>query len=169
MSLIEKAIGAENWPKTRKLIKAQLTKSPDDHWLLTRLGLTYYEQRQYRRSLIYSKKAYAIAPDCPLVLWDYAGTLEMIGRLSEAISVYQKLIRRDTKRIAYGTCGEGLAWARGLICDCHYRLAHYYIKKKNLSSAIKSFEKHIAMRGPGSRSIYPLNKVRSEIKQASGI
>ncbi len=160
---IEKAIDAEDWAKARKLIKAELTKEPDDRWLITRLSLTYYEQKQYGRALTYSRKAYAIAPNCPLVLWDYAGDLEMLGRVSQAMIIYQKIIRRGVQRIAYGECGEGLRWARGLICDCHYRLAHCFLRKKNRSSARKHFKKHLAMRGTGSRSIYPLAAIRGEM------
>jgi tetratricopeptide (TPR) repeat protein len=164
MNTIEKAIHVEDWPKARKLIKAELFNYPDDHWLLTRLGLTYYEQGQYKRALQYSEKALTIAPDCPLVLWEYAGTLEMLGRVSDAMSIYQRLIKKGVKRVAYGECGEGLAWAKGMICDCYYRLAHCYIKQKNPRAAMKSFKKHISMRGAGCRSIYPIREVRAEIK-----
>ena len=36
---------AENWSAARKAIRLMLRSSPDDHWLLTRLGLTYYRTK----------------------------------------------------------------------------------------------------------------------------
>ena len=54
---IEFAIGREDWKQARKLIRMWLRRSPNSHWLLTRMGLTYYEQRQYRRALGYERRA----------------------------------------------------------------------------------------------------------------
>jgi hypothetical protein len=34
-----------------KLIRAVLRKEPDSHWLLTRLGLAYCEERNYKKAL----------------------------------------------------------------------------------------------------------------------
>src|SRR5207249_3788765 len=62
---IESAIGREDWKQARKLIRMWLRRSPKSHWLLTRMGLTYYEQRQYRRALAYERRALRIAPRCP--------------------------------------------------------------------------------------------------------
>jgi tetratricopeptide (TPR) repeat protein len=65
---IEKLIEAEDWERARGLIRAALRAELADHWLLTRLSLTYYEQRRYRTALRWSDKALALGPDCPLVL-----------------------------------------------------------------------------------------------------
>jgi tetratricopeptide (TPR) repeat protein len=161
---IEKTIEIEDWTKARKIIRTELKRDSKNHWLITRLGLTYYEQKQYKRALTYSKKAYAIAPKCPLVLWDYAGALEMLGRVQEAIEIYQRLIQKGVKRIAYGTCGEGLAWARGLVSDCYYRLAHCYKHQKENKKAVDAIKKHLSLRGPGCRSIYTIKEARYKLK-----
>lgn len=104
---IEKALDDDDWVGARHLIEAALEGQPDDHWLLTRLGLTYYEQRHYEQALAYSSRALALAPECPLVLWDYAGALEMLDRPEEALQIYQRLVDRGVDSIAYGECGEG--------------------------------------------------------------
>ncbi len=109
---IEALLAAEDWEAARSLIRTRLATEPDSHWLLTRLGLTYYEQRRYRQALRYEGQALRLAPRCPLVLWDYAGTLDMLGRTSEALRIYRRLIRRGVERLAFGECGEGRAWAR---------------------------------------------------------
>jgi tetratricopeptide (TPR) repeat protein len=144
-------------------VQAQLRRSPNDHWLLTRLGLTYYEQRRYKQALRYELLALAEAPHCPLALWDYAGSLEMLDQTEAALKVYMRLVRRGIQRIAFGDCGEGLGWARGLIADCHYRMAGCYAALQRPKMAIKSLKRHIGLRGPGCRSIYSLAKVRKEL------
>jgi hypothetical protein len=88
----------------------------------------------------------------------------VLGRLPEAIEIYQKLIRRGVESMAYGDCGEGLAWARGLICDCHYRLAHCHKHQNKNREAIRAFKKALSLRGHGCRSIYPIKEMRSELK-----
>jgi tetratricopeptide (TPR) repeat protein len=157
---IEKSIDAERWKEARQKIRLALRKEPDDHWLLTRLGLTYYEERNYSRALFYATKAMKIAPACPLVLWDYAGTLSMLDRNKEAIAIYQKLVKRGEKRIAYGRCGEGLSWARGLVADCLYRIGICYEDNGQTKRACHYYQQHLARRGPGCRSIYSAIEVK---------
>lgn len=160
---IEAAIKHSDWPRARRLVRAALGKEPDSHWLITRLSLTYYEEREYERSLDLLQRAYEIAPRCPLVLWDLVGTFDMLGRYEEAISVYQRLLRRGVTAVAFGDCGEGIAWARGLLADCWYRLAQCQKKTGQRDQAVLSYKNHLQARGPGCRSIYPLQDVRHEL------
>ena len=156
-------IEAEDWPAARRAIRAELRSDPTNHWLLTRLGLTYYEEKDYKQALECERRALAEAPDCPLVLWDYAGSLQMLGRGQDALKIYRRLIRRGISEIAFDDCGEGLAWARGLVADCYYRMAGYYRASRRPAMAIKSLTSHLTLRGPGCRSIYPLPMVRKEL------
>ena len=157
---IETAIRAENWPRARALIKNDLRRTPDSHWLLTRLGLTYYEQRQYKRALHYSAKALDIAPLCPLVLWDYAGCLAMLDRNKAALSVYRRIVRRGVKRLANGVCGEGKVWARSMVVDCYYRMAICHKNRRDGKQAAIAYRKHLALRAAGYRSYYSIEEVR---------
>ncbi|MDX2166831.1 MAG: tetratricopeptide repeat protein [Deltaproteobacteria bacterium] len=156
ISPIEKSIRAGRWLTARKAIERALMIDPHNHWLLTRLGLTYYELRDYSAALRCSEQALVLNPKCPLALWDYAGTLQMLDRHREAIEVYRSLLRRGAKRIAHGRCGEGVARARGLIADCHYRLAESLTALGRADEALAAFTKHLDLRGPGCRSIYLL-------------
>src|SRR4051794_37354708 len=118
---IDVAIAREEWDEARTLIRRWLRHAPDDHWLLARLSLTYYEQKQYGKALKYAAEALQTAPNCPLSIWDYAGALDMLGQSKKALVLYAGLIRRGEEKLAYGECGEGIQWARSLIADCHYR------------------------------------------------
>lgn len=162
---IEAAINLERWKRARRLIRAELRKEPRSHWLLTRLGLTYYEEHEYRASLRYSKMALKLAPSCPLALWDYAGSLQMLGRHRAALLVYGKILSRSIAPIANGDCGEGLSWARGLLADCHYRQAISHKRSGDQQIAIRAYRKHLKMRGPGCQSIYPIRTVRKQLSE----
>jgi tetratricopeptide (TPR) repeat protein len=161
---IEELIEKEDWPEARKEILSKLEKDPEDHWLLTRLGLTYYEERDYEKALKIEEMAYRIAPHCPLVLWDYAGTLQMLGRHKEAIKVYRRILAKGIDEIAYGECGEGKAWGRGLIADCYYRLSDSHRDLGEDTKAVRAFETHLDLRGPGCHSIYPLGSLNKKLQ-----
>jgi predicted Zn-dependent protease len=47
----------EDWSGARRLILPELKKTPDSHWLLDRLSVTYYEQRKYAEALRIIRKA----------------------------------------------------------------------------------------------------------------
>jgi tetratricopeptide (TPR) repeat protein len=155
---IEAAVRRNDLLGARSLILRELPENPRSHWLLTRLSLTYYEQRNYRRALQIVQKALRLAPKCPLALWDYAGALQMLGRHREALSVYRRLVRRGVEAIANGECGEGRARACGLVADCHLRISRSLDALGQRRAALTALEKHLDLRGPGCRSIYPLEE-----------
>lgn len=151
---IEAAIDAEDWSVARILIETALESEPDNHWLITRLGLTYYEQYDYELSLQYSCAALEIAPTCPLALWDCAGSLDMLKRYDEAAHYYRQLIDAGDDAIAFGDCGEGLDWARSLVRDCHFRLGDCLRKTYDFCAAIQQYERYLELRLLGWGSIY---------------
>ncbi len=105
---IEQLISAGRWTGARAAILAALDAEPSSRWLLARLALTYYEQRQYSEALEIAEQARRLAPRCPLVLWEFAGALHMLGRRSDAIRVYQRLVggALDRSRVV----SAGRAW-----------------------------------------------------------
>jgi tetratricopeptide (TPR) repeat protein len=137
-------------------LRRRLKAEPRHHWLLTRLSSVHYEQRRYALALKYAEKAFAEAPSCPLVLWDYAGALQMRGRHDEALDLYARIVTRGVKRIASGECGEGKAWARGLVSDSHYRASLSLKAIGNEEASLSAFALCLDLRGPGCRSIYRL-------------
>jgi tetratricopeptide (TPR) repeat protein len=160
---IEKYLLQEDWQIARAIILKELKKTPGDHWLLTRLSLTYYEEHKYKKALKIVEKALKYAPKCPLVLWDYAGTLDMIGQHQEAIKIWKRLLRIGIDKIAYGECGEGLRWARSLLNDSRYRIGRSYRKMGKLKQASNYIFAHISHRTPGTPSIYLLSTVKREL------
>jgi tetratricopeptide (TPR) repeat protein len=156
---IESLIREGRWNAARRAITIALRSKPTSHWLIARLGLTYYEQRQYSRGLKFTTRALELSPRCPLALWDYAGTLQMLARDAEAIAIYRRLIQRGPVRIAKDPCGERLSRSRGLVADCHLRLSDSLHSLGDEVGAERHFVKHLDMRGPGCQSIYPLKEI----------
>ena len=142
-------------------LRRQLAAEPRHHWVLTRLSSVYYEQRRYALALRYAAKAFAEAPWCPLVLWDYAGALQALGRHHEALDLYARIVTRGVDRIATGDCGEGRAWARGLVADSHYRASISLKAIGQEEASMSAFEQCVDLRGPGCRSIYRLDELHA--------
>lgn len=40
---VETLLDAGKWAEARRLLRSGLRREPDHHWLLTRIGTTYYE------------------------------------------------------------------------------------------------------------------------------
>ncbi len=172
---IDHAMDKEDWESARRLILQKLEADPEDHWLTTRLATTFYEQRDYAAAREWSEKAMRLAPECPLVLWDYAGALDMTGREEEAIRIWRRLIERGAERIAADECGEGLRWAESLVNDCRYRAALSSFDLGKTEEALRLLREHLANRKPGLPSLYTLRDVRAKermmlgSKQTSGV
>lgn len=164
---IEALIAREKWPEARRLIQGLLKDRPDDHFMLSRLALTHYEQRAYRKAIGLERRALLLAPQCPLALWGLAGTHHMLGHLDEASRIYRRLIRRGAQRIARGRCGEGIRDARRLIADCWFRLGQVRELEGNPAGAKAAYRKHLSARNPCG-SIYSAADVRRRLKALGG-
>ena len=100
----------------------------------------------------------------PLALWEYAGSLQMLGRHGQALAAYEKITQQGAQRIAVEKCGEGLARAKGLIADCYYRMMDSLDAIGERVGATEMLVKHLDMRGPGCESIYALDELSREAR-----
>ena len=156
---VNRAIAQENWSCLRQLVRDELAKNGDghiDHWLLDRLAISYYEQRDYKKAYKILKEAEKLAPQCPLVLWDLAGTLDMLGEKPAAIGIWRRLIHRGYQSVAADECGEGVRWAKSLLNDCRYCLAMSLWDIGEIRQAYRELQQHLKHRSPGLPSIYPI-------------
>jgi tetratricopeptide (TPR) repeat protein len=146
----------EKWKEARALIEKARAKpgAGDDHWLLTRLATTYYEERNYKKALQLSEQARELASDCPLVLWDLAGALDALGRSQEAIDVYMGLIERGPEKVGQEECGEGLEWAIDLLTDCFYRVSVCLKHLDRPKPAWEFFVRYAQLVAAGAHSMY---------------
>src|SRR5437762_3588773 len=84
-----------NWEKAQQLLEQERDKAPEDHWVLTQLGVTLYEQKKFGDALPLFLASLRIVPDCPLTLWNLAGTLDALGNPAAAAKVYTWLLGND--------------------------------------------------------------------------
>jgi tetratricopeptide (TPR) repeat protein len=151
---INDAFKRERWSSARKLIAAELDKDPENHWLISRLGTTYYEQKDYKRSLQLAKKAHALKQDCPLVLWDLAGSLFANGKTRHALRIYCNLIKNGRRFATQKPCGEGTKWMFSLMCDCMFMMAVCHVELGNLPLATRCLARFLEWRTKSEGGIY---------------
>ena len=158
--------GGNRWRGNRRKILLLLKKEPKSHWLLTRLGTTYWQEGKNDLATKYIKQALKIQPSCPLALWDYGSALSSARRERAALGVFRKIIRINVRRIAFDDCGEGMRWAKSLVNDSRYRAAassHSLGLKKESRSY---FRQHFANRAPGIPSLYTRRYVMAKCLEA---
>ena len=169
---VNTAIAKQNWSCLRQLVLDEMAKNRDghsDHWLLDRLSLSYYEERDYKSAYKVIKEAEELAPECPLVLWDLAGTLDMLGDKSAAIDIWRRLIKRGYQSVASDECGEGIRWAKSLLNDCRYRVAISLWDIGDVKQAYREMQQHLKHRSPGIPSVYPIQEARAELEKLSSL
>lgn len=162
-ALLTEYFEQEEWGSARRLIQQALVTAPNNHWLLTRLSTTYYEQHDYERAEEYARNALRVAPRCPLARWDCAGALDMLGREQDAIEIWKELVAQDVQELAYDECGEGLRWAQSLVNDSRYRIGLSYLSLGNTRQARKYLMDHLRNRKRGLPSLYRLAEVKRRI------
>lgn len=113
---LDDLLEAGEWELARQRLERELGYDPLNHWLLTQIGVTYYECKQYRKSLTWFMKAYKIVPDCPLTLWNIAGALDALRKHALAVKIYSWLL--DSKRTSDDDpCWESDEWTDSLKAD----------------------------------------------------
>jgi tetratricopeptide (TPR) repeat protein len=169
---VERLMSLEKWHAAQELIQQELARLPRGdwmtHWWLARLSSTYFEQDKYLRALDAIQQAATVAPNCPLVLWDLAGSLAMVGNTHQAINIYKKLIVRGVRGLGQSQCGEGDQWARALISDCYFWLGLCHDDLKERATAIRYFRRYLVRRADGSGSLYDEAEAITEIERIEG-
>jgi hypothetical protein len=157
---IEQNIEEDKYAEAREILIKYLTIEPNNHWILTRISSTYYEEFNYMKALEFAQKAYKVSPNCPLVLWDLAGALDMVNKEKEAIDIWSSLINKGELALAFEECGEGLRSARAFINDSRYRIGLSYKDLEENNKAKKYIKIHLENRQRGQFSRYSLKEVR---------
>jgi Tetratricopeptide repeat len=169
---VERLMRLEKWDAARQMIQQELARLPNGdwmtHWWLARLSSTYFEQDKYSQSLDAIQQAATIAPNCPLVLWDLAGTLAMLGDTHQAIDIYKKLIARGVRGLNQTQCGEGDQWARALISDCYFWLALCHDDLQESAAAVRHFRRYLVRSADGSGGLYDEAEALAEIERIEG-
>jgi tetratricopeptide (TPR) repeat protein len=160
---IEELLAREKWDDARKRLQKELAREPESHWLLTQLGVTYYEQGRYQEALRHFLASLEIVPDCPLTLWNLAGTLDALGKPEEAIAIYTWLIRSKATP-AEDPCWESEVWTNALKTDCVYRLGVCFEHQGRKDSAEHCFRRYIDLLLAGMNGSYPIDEAARPVR-----
>ena len=149
------------------LIERELEVDPENHWLLTQLGVTYYERRRYDEALKRFAASFAIVPDCPLTLWNMAGTLDALGKSESAVSFYTWLLESE-KSAADDPCWESREWAETLKADCVYRLGGCYRHLGDDKRAAHYYRQYVNFLLVGVEGTYSMDDALRHLRGANG-
>ena len=164
-TLLNEYIMTENWHDAKLLLKSELQKNPDDHFLLTQFGEVLYEMQEYEKAIEFTEKAYKLAPNCPLTLNNHAVVLYINEKNNEAIQIWKNLLEKNINEIAESECGDGLKYAKSLINDIRFRIGDAYLANNEREEALNYYKLHLTNRKRGLFSNFTKNEVEKEIKE----
>lgn len=160
---IEDLFRRNRWDEARRLLEAERAKDPTNHWLITQIGVTFYEQREYEAALQRFRESLTIVEDCPLTLWNLAGTLDALGYYTDSIRVYTWLLRSE-KSAEDDPCWESGEWADSLKADCVYRLGVCFDHLGRKRKAEDCYRRYLDLLLTGIPSTYSAEDVTSKIR-----
>ena len=162
-SLINQYFDKEDYQSAIALLKGEMVKSPDDHWLNAQLAISYYELRDYKTAMEFSEKAVRLSPNCPLALDYHASILFANGKVKEALRIWNDLLDKNVEEIACGDCGEGVRFAKSLLNDVGFSVGDAYMELNNKEKALSYYKSHLANRQKGIFSNITRREVLKEI------
>ncbi|HLW64252.1 MAG TPA: tetratricopeptide repeat protein [Gemmataceae bacterium] len=154
---------AARWADARKLLEAELVKDPDNHWLLTQLGVTYHEEQRYQEAIELFDAARRLMPDCPLVLWNLASTLYALRKHDRAVKTYTRLLESAIEP-GIDVCWDSPEWGAALKADCVYRLGQCFLNQHKKEKAEDCFRQYLNLLLSGIEGSYSLQDVSREIR-----
>jgi tetratricopeptide (TPR) repeat protein len=166
-SLLDYLIQEDKLDSANSVLNYLLDLYPNDFWLLTKQGSVYHEMKNYKKALEFSKKALKLAPDSPLVLWDHACNLDMLGKEKEAIAAWNKIISFGVTEIAFKKTKEGKRWAESIVNDSLLRIAVSYLEIGDKNLALEYLKKYFLNRRLGMPSSYSEKETRDMIRSIS--
>jgi tetratricopeptide (TPR) repeat protein len=155
------------WDEARGLLEKQREKDPANHWVLTQLGVTFYEQGKYEEALELFLASLRIVDDCPLTLWNLAGTFDALGKWQDAIRIYTWLLASE-KTPEEDPCWESQEWADSLKADCVYRLGVCFQELGKAQGAEQYYRQYLALLTQGVEGTYSTDAVIRRIRDLHG-
>lgn len=157
------------WNESKQLLEIELSKDPDDYWLITNLAIVYYELKEYETAFSFSERAMKINPKDYLVLDYHACILSVMeGHEKAAIKLLIKIINTDLNKIAYSPNGEGMSWAKSIVNDCRVRLALVYKSIDKKKDAFQLLNEHLKHRQRGVFSNFTKRNVLKILSSLGG-
>lgn len=138
-------------------------KPPEDHETLVSAGLKLHEARRYAAALRVFEQASRLAPECPVVAFNRANPMHMLGREAEAYSILKDLIRTPPAQLKRRCSSAG---PRSLQLDAYYLLFRVVLDYRGVcAEAFKYAAAHLRRRRRGLHSVWSVREVRAEVAE----
>jgi len=160
---IETLFAAEQWKAARARLERERLKKPDDHWVLTQIGVTHYEEKNYVEALELFLQSLRIVGDCPLTLWNVAGALDALGNTRAALRVYTSLVNSKVSP-KKDPCWESQEWSDALKADCVFRIGACFEELGQKETAEHCFAQYLALRSLGIEGIYSADEALARMQ-----
>ncbi|MGA2033100.1 MAG: tetratricopeptide repeat protein [Thermoguttaceae bacterium] len=157
----------EQWEEARRILERQREKDPHNHWVLTQLGVTFYEERRYEEALQLFLASQKIVPECPLTLWNLAGSLDSLGKHASAIQIYTWLLL-SKRSPDDDPCWESKEWADSLKADCVYRVGVCFQRLRKKRKAEDCYHQYLDLLSIGIEGSYSIDDVKRQMRQLHG-
>ena len=154
----------EKWDEARTILERERERNPQSHWVLTQLGVTFYEQYRYEDALGLFLASLNIKDDCPLTLWNLAGALDALGRTGEAIQIYSWLLQSN-RTSDDDPCWESTERTDALKSDCVFRIGVCLRHLGKKQEAERWLREYVNILLGGISGIYSLEDVGEELQK----
>jgi tetratricopeptide (TPR) repeat protein len=131
--------------------------------VLTQLGVTFYEQKRYEEALQLFLASLEIVPDCPLTLWNLAGTLDSLGKHTHAMRIFTGILRSNISPDD-DPCWESAEWADALKADCVYRLGVCFQHLGKKRKAELCYRQFLSLLSLGIAATYSIDDVKRQMR-----
>lgn len=158
----------ENWQMARTILEKEQARHPGSHWVLTQIAVTYYEERRYLDALKVLLDSLKIKKDCPLTIWNLAGTLACLGRHDDSRDLYLWILK-SKKSTDDDPCWETATWTKSLKSDCLVRLGDLEKDKGNPVQAAQYYREYLARWARGEKGTYSTSEVDREVQSVGPI
>jgi tetratricopeptide (TPR) repeat protein len=152
------------WAKARGLLEKEQKRNSGDHWLLTQIGVTFYEEGKYGEACRLFLKSLKIVADCPLTLWNLAGTLDATGQPLQALKIYTWLLRTN-KSAKDDPCWESKKWSDALKTDSVYRIGVCFQHIGDRNKAEDCYRQYLNLLLIGGEGSYSIEDVTQRIRK----
>ncbi len=129
-----------------------------EYYFFEEISRAYYQLKEFSESLKYADAAYDIEKHDVLVLFARGMALHGCERHAEALDMFDRILRKNAKRTAYGIHGEGIG-TFATFNDARYMKGVCFMEMGDYIRARRYIKLHLTKRRRGMYSDFPKRQV----------
>ena len=129
-----------------------------EYYFFYEISRAYYQLRNFSEALKYADAAYDIEKHDVIVLYARGMALHGCERHAEALDMFDRILRKNAKRTAYGIHGEGM-WTFATFNDARYMKSVCFMEMGDYIRARRYIKLHLTKRRRGMYSGFSKRQV----------